>query len=232
MSLFTRLRKSSLGQWARLGALASIGTICMLLAGQSPTKPKAPSNAIQTSAQWRMHETAAEAALQQASDCVSKALKSSNGQCIPSPFLTTAAAEYRQMEALTRDGRRHVKEVIVIGNGLIRSGEPAQAIEFLMNRSETATDPFLTHLLADALFAIGDHPNAALAYKAWIEMGCGGYLYSMQSNAVWIVPKTGDRCSHLPQVMRSRLEMLQDTSRGEPSNLPENNDPTGDFVSH
>lgn len=212
--------------------LALVGVLCMLVPGKSQPQPQVAFDGVQTSAQWRAHEAAAQTALQQASECLSKALRLPKGQCEPSFFLKKASDEYYQMEILIGHTRGHVNETVVVANGFIRSGAPTRAIELLISQPETVADPFLSHLLADALFAIGDHPNAALAYKAWISTGCGGYLYSMQSNAVWIVPKTGDRCSHLPPAMRSRLEMLQDTSQGEPSNLPEHNDPTGNFVAH
>lgn len=214
-----------------LRILAIIGLLCVL-PWKSQSKSQVSFDSVQISAQWRTHEAAAQAALHQASECLTKALKLPKGQCEAELLLKKAENEYNQMQRLLGNTGGHVEEAIVVANGFLRSGAVARAIEFLITHPKTSTDPFLSHLLADALFAVGDHPNAALAYKTWISMGCGGYLYSMQSNAVWIVPKTGDRCSHLPSAIRSRLEMLQETSHGEPSNLPEYNDPTGNFVAH
>lgn len=214
--------------WIRI--LVSIGALFMLPAKSQP-KSQVPSDAAQISSQLKIHEAAAETALQQASECLTKAMKLPKEQCEAELLLDKATDQYSQMQKLI-EGRGNVDEAVAVANGFIRSGAPARAIKFLISRPDTSRNPLLSHLLADALFAIGDHQNAALAYKAWIATGCGGYLYSMQSNAVWIVPQKGERCSQLPPAMRSRLEMLQETSHGEPSNLPEHNDPTGNFVAH
>ncbi|HJX84397.1 MAG TPA: hypothetical protein VJ723_08655 [Candidatus Angelobacter sp.] len=208
------------------------GSQCQFVEAQTQPASAMRVDDVKLSPQWVSHETTALAALKQASECVKTTLATPKTDCNPTALLKKAADEYSQMAALLPGRTGHLEEAVEVANGLLRSGAPVQTIEFLMTRPETLAEPLLAHLLADALFAIGDYENAALAYRAWISAGCGGYLYSMQSNAVWIVPKTGDRCSHLPEVMRSRLEMLQDTTRGEPSNLPEHNYPTGNFVAH
>jgi hypothetical protein len=147
-------------------------------------------------------------------------------------LLQKASDEYSQMESLLASVSGQVEEVVVVAYGFLRSGLPGRAVELLMSRTETRTDPVLSHLLADSLFAIGDYRNAALAYKTWIKTGCGGYLYSMQDTDYWILPVKGDVCSFLPVALRSRLEMLKDATNGEPANLPTHNRPAAKFVLH
>jgi hypothetical protein len=207
-------------------------SFCAIAAGQVRTESSQQPDRVEASEQWKSHDRTAQAALKQASECMAKALKSADRECSTSAFLKKAGEEYIQMELLLAGRNGHVGEATVVANGLLRSGLPIRAIEFLLSRSETKKHSVLSHLLADALFAIGDYQSAAVAYRAWISTGCHGYLYSMQDSDYWLMPVKGDRCASLPVVMRSRLEMLQDATHGQPDNLPEHNSPAGKMAVH
>lgn len=199
---------------------------CLLPAlGQATSDQVDNPDSIQASAEWKQHQAAAQTALDQASECLSKTLDSAKQTCDPSQFLSKAGAGYEKLATLLAGTQGHVESAELVANGFLRSGLPARAISFLMSRRETGKDPALTHLLADSLFAIGDFPNAGKAYRTWIKTGCGGYLYSLQDKSYWLRPAKGSPCTYLPEALRARLELLKESANGEPRNLPEESDP-------
>src|ERR1051326_6023834 len=137
--------------------------------GQANPHQATGSDPVLASPEWKLHESSGEALLDKASKCFSIALKSNRENCNPSQFLKQAGDEYGQLESLLAGTEGHVDAAAHLANGLVRSGLVARAIGFLMTRRETETDPVLSHLLADSLFAIGDFPNAAKAYRTWIN---------------------------------------------------------------
>jgi len=193
------------------------------------THVHAQSPARQPSAQWKLHESAALEALGQADSCIAKSFQSLNtvARCNSTELLAKAASEYNQLVPLVAEGKTGAEDAAIVADGLSRSGAFAQAIQFLMGRSDVATDANLSHLLADALFNIGDYKTAAMAYRNWIATGCVGYMNSMHDPWPWIVKIKADRCAQLPIPLRSRLELLQQFADGEPENLPEHNEPPG-----
>ena len=119
-----------------------------------------------------------------------------------------------------------------VAQGFLRSGDSLKAIQLLIARHDRFRDPQLAHLLADSFFTVGDYHNAALAYAGWIDTGCTGYLYSPQEAVPWIIKKGTSACSQLPVALRSRLEMLQEVTNGNPANLPAENLPPGQLTAH
>jgi hypothetical protein len=213
-----------------LGAavIVSIGVWSSAVLGQA--KPEqVHSDSLQASEKWKQHETSAQMALDQASECLGKSLEPGSRPCDSVQFLKKAGDEYGELEALLGGTAGHAEEAASIANGFMRCGLPIRAIKLLMNRADTATDPALSHLLADALFAMGDFPNAAKAYAVWIRTGCDGYLYSMQDKHYWLIKLKADPCTYLPKALRTRLELLKETTSGALNNLPEDNDPAPVF---
>jgi hypothetical protein len=207
-----------------------IGILCALFVFAFSARPMPAQTPVgRSSQQWKIHEAAALDDLTQASECLSKSLAAPkpNQSCDPTEALAKATAEYGQLQSLISDGSAGAEEAATVADGLTRSGATVAAIKFLVGRTDTATNPTLSHLLGDSLFAIGDYRNAALAYRNWIGMGCAGYFNSMHDRGFWVTMNKLDKCSQLPVTLRSRLEMLQGYAHGEPANLPAHNFPPG-----
>ncbi len=203
---------------------------CLVVQGQVPTSAHAV-HAVHASEKWKLHEKLAQEYLRKASECMARNLEFRKRSCDPNPLLGKASDEYSKLQSFLSGGVGTTTEAAMVAYGFIRSGQPARTIGFLLERPERTRDSNLAHLLADAFFGLGDYKNTALAYKAWIDTGCNGYLDSMQDQAPWLVPANSESCSALPQALRSRLEMLQ-LENGEPSNLPSYNTPPGRLTVH
>jgi len=172
---------------------------------------------------WEKHKSAALDFLARASDCMLKSLQSTD-KCDARNYLSKAEAEYAAMQALLKDGLGNSAEAAHIAEGYVRSGSPVRAVEYLLNRPGIKSESGLLRLLADTLYLLGDYKSAALTYRLWISTGCGGHNSAAWPKNLVIFVEKGKECSQLPSFLRGRLELLKE-AEGEPSNLPEENDP-------
>lgn len=171
---------------------------------------------------WKTLEEAARQSLNRASECAHHDTK--KPKCSQKEFLDEAASRYQEMARMLPSAEQSPQKIADVGNGLLRSGHAAEAIDFL-RQHDIKADGNLLHLMADSLFAIGDYKNAGLAYKDWISAGCTGYLFSLDDAGVWAMRLNADRCASLPEELRARLEHLREIAGGEPANLPKQGEP-------
>lgn len=210
-----------------------VASACALLHGQTPTQPQ--SRDTQTTQQndklWTDLVQAAHESLKRASECAG--LQEQTVRCSQEQFLDEAATRYREMASLLAVSAAGAPDkVVMVANGLLKSGRASEAIAFL-SQQDVKRDGSLQRLLADIYFSIGEYRNAGIAYKNWIAGGCKGYLFfSLDDLRPWAARLDMGRCSVLPAELRARLEHLRSIAQGEPSNLPEKNEPAVPAADH